>query len=221
MRGDLVSTLQKTNRDDASMSHMDTFDAIRERRSVKHYDPNHRLSESEIEQLLSLAILSPTSFNMQNWRFVLVKDPQKRKKIREVSWDQAQVTDSSLLIVLCADLKAWKKDPQQYWKDAPKEARDFLVPAMGMFYEGKEQLQRDEAMRSCGIAAQTLMLAAKSMEYDSNPMIGFDSEKVAQIINLPDEHVISMMLVIGKQVKPAMPRGGQLDLDKVTVTDGF
>jgi nitroreductase len=200
---------------------MDTFDAIKERRSVKHYDTTHKLSDDEIEKLMSLAVLSPTSFNIQNWRFVLVKDPEIRKKIRSASWDQAQVTDSSLLLVLCADLKSWKKDPGQYWKDAPKEAREFLVPAMGMFYEGKEQLQRDEAMRSCGIAAQTIMLAAKSMGYDSNPMIGFDPEKVAEIICLPEDHIIAMMIVIGKQVKPAMPRGGQLPLDKVVFTDKF
>ena len=200
---------------------MDTFDAVKERRSIKHYDPNHTLTDEEIEKLMSLAVLSPTSFNIQNWRFVLVKDPKIRKKIRFASWDQAQVTDSSLLLVICADLKSWKKNPEQYWRDAPKESQDFLVPAMGEFYEGKEQLQRDEAMRSCGIAAQTLMLVAKSMGYDSNPMIGFDPQKVAEIINLPDEHVISMLMVIGKQIKPAMPRGGQLPLSDIVFTDRF
>ena len=76
-------------------------------------------------------------------------------------------------------------------------------------------------MRSCGIAAQTLMLTAKSMGYDSNPMIGFDPEKVAEIINLPDDHVISLMMVIGKQIQPAMPRGGQLSLSDVVFTDSF
>ena len=200
---------------------MNTFDAIKERRSVKHYDPNHELSDEEIEKLMSLAILSPTSFNIQNWRFVLVKDPEIRKDIRSAAWDQAQVTDASLLLVICADLKSWKKNPEQYWKNTPKEVQDFLVPAMGPFYEGKDQLQRDEAMRSCGIAAQTLMLTAKSMGYDSNPMIGFDPEKVAEIINLPDDHVISLMMVIGKQIQPAMPRGGQLSLSDVVFTDSF
>jgi nitroreductase len=92
---------------------------------------------------------------------------------------------------------------------------------MEEFYEGKEQLQRDEAMRSCGIVAQTLMLVAKSMGYDSNPMIGFDPQKVAEIINLPDEHVISMLMVIGKQIKPAMSRGGQLPLSDIIFTDRF
>ena len=200
---------------------MDTLDAIKQRRSVKHYDPNHKLTEDEMNQLMSLAVLSPTSFNMQNWRFVLVKDPEIRKQIRAAAWDQSQVTDASLLIVVCADLKAWKDNPGQYWINAPKEAQDFLVPAMGPFYQGKGQLQRDEAMRSCGIAAQTIMLAAKSIGYDSNPMIGFDPEKISEIIKLPDEHVISMLIVIGKQTKPAMPRGGQLPINKVVFTDRF
>ncbi len=200
---------------------MDTFDAIKERRAVKHYDSNHKLSDDEINQLMSLAVLSPTSFNMQNWRFVLVKDHEVRKQIRAASWDQAQVTDSSLLVVVCADLKSWKDNPSQYWVNAPKEAQEFLVPAMGPFYEGKDQLQRDEAMRSCGIAAQTIMLAAKAMGYDSNPMIGYDPEKVADIIKLPENHIISMLIAVGKQTKPAMPRGGQLPLDKIVFMDRF
>lgn len=200
---------------------MDTFDAIKERRSVKNYDPNHKLTDDEVNQLLSLAVLSPTSFNMQNWRFVIIKNSEVRKQIRAAAWDQAQITDSSLLLVICADLKAWKDNPGQYWVNAPKEAKEFLVSAMGPFYEGKDQLQRDEAMRSCGISAQTIMLAAKAMGYDSNPMIGFDPEKVAEIIKLPENHVISMLMAIGKQTKPAMPRGGQLPLNKVIFTDKF
>jgi len=200
---------------------MDTFDAIKERRSVKHYDPDHKLTNDEVNQLLSLAVLSPTSFNMQNWRFVVVKDSEIKKQIRTAAWDQAQVSDASLLLVVCADLKSWKENPGQYWVNAPKEAQKFLVSAMGPFYEGKDQLQRDEAMRSCGIAAQTIMLAAKSMGYDSNPMIGFDSDKVADIIKLPENHVISMLMAVGKQTQPAMVRGGQLPLDKVVFTDRF
>jgi len=200
---------------------MDTFDAIEQRRSIKHFDKNHKLSESEIEKLLSLAILSPTSYNIQNWRFVLVKDSETRKKIRSAAWDQAQVTDSSLLLVICADLKSWKKQPERYWKTAPKEIQDMFVKMIGDFYDGKEQLHRDEAMRSCGIASQTIMLTAKAMGYDSGAMIGFDAEKVAKIINLPDDHVIGLMVVVGKQIKPASPRGGQLPLSDIVFTDKF
>jgi nitroreductase len=200
---------------------MDTFNAINQRRSVKAYDPNHRLTPAEETQLLEAAIQSPTSFNMQNWRFVVVRDPALRKQIRDAAVDQAQVTDASLLIVLTADLKAWKKSPERYWQNAAPEIQKLVVGWMGPFYEGQEQLQRDEAMRSSGIVGQTIMLAAKAMGYDSCPMIGFDQVKVAEIINLPSDHVIGFMIAVGKAVKPAMPKGGQLALSEVVVQDRF
>ena len=200
---------------------MDVFDAIYQRRAVKHYDPHHRLTEDEMNRLMDAAIQSPTSFNMQNWRFVLVTDAQLRQSIREASYDQAQVTEASLLLVMTADLRAWKKDPQRYWRDAPRDVAKMLTDWMGPFYEGKEQLQRDEAMRSMGIAAQTVMLAAKAMGYDSCPMIGFDLDAVAKLINLPDDHVIGPMIAIGKGTKESWPKPGQLALEEVVVTDRF
>jgi len=200
---------------------MDTQLVIQSRRSVKQFDPQHRFSDQEIEQLLSLAILSPTAFNIQHWRFVVVKDPALRRQIRQAAWDQAQVTDASLLIVLCADLKAWQKQPERYWRNAPQAARDFLLPAIHDYYNEKPQVERDEAMRSCGMAAQTLMLSAKAMGYDSCPMDGFDFAAVAQLINLPSDHVISMFIAIGKALQPAQARGGQLLIDELVYTDRF
>jgi len=200
---------------------MDTKDAIKSRRSVKHYDPDHKITDLELNELLSLTTLSPTAFNIQHWRFVIVKDTQLRKKIRHVAWDQAQITDSSILIILCADLKAWEKSPIRYWEKAPKEVQDFILPAIDNYYRDKEQTQRDEAMRSCGIAVQTLMLSAKSMGYDSCPMDGFDFSAVAKLINLPDDHIISMFIAIGKATTEATPRAGQLSLDQIVIENSF
>lgn len=200
---------------------MDTFDAIEQRRAVKHYDPEHRLTDEEVEKLMSAAILSPTSYNIQHWRFVLVQDPELRKEIRAAGSDQTQMTDASLLIILTGDVKAWEKEPDRYWKDAPPEVAKMLVGMLGGFYEGREWIQRDEVMRSCGIAGQTIMLAAKAMGYDSCPMIGFDQEKVAELINLPEDHAIGFMIAVGKAVQPARPKPGQLMLDEVIVRDRF
>ena len=200
---------------------MNVSTAIESRRSIKAYDPDHRMSEVEIERLMSLAMLSPTAFNIQNWRFVLVRDPQLRRQIRAVAWDQAQITDASLLVVLTADLKAWEKEPARYWRNAPQPVQDYLVSAIGQYYSGREQVQRDEAMRSCGIAAMTLMLAAQEMGYASNPMDGFDFDAVGKLIELPQDHAIAMFVAIGKGIKEAMPRGGQLALNEVVVTDRF
>ena len=200
---------------------MNVIEAIQTRRSIKHYDINHKMTEAEIESLLSLALLSPTAFNIQHWRFVVVTDPVLRHQIRAVSWNQAQVEEASLLIILTADLQAWAKQPSRYWANAPQVVQDQLVPAIGHYYENNERVQRDEAMRSCGIAAQTIMLAAKGMGYDTCPMDGFDFDAVAKLINLPADHVPAMFITVGKAIKPALQRAGQLDFNQVVIYNKF
>ena len=200
---------------------MDTLEAIYSRRAVKHYDPDHVMPEVDLRKLLEAAMQSPTSFNIQHWRFVVVRDKELRKQIRAAGNDQAQITDASVLIVMTADVLAWKKDPQRYWRDAPPEVAKMLVDWMGPFHEGRDWLQRDEAMRSIGIASQTIMLAAKALGYDSCPMIGFDVDRVSEFIGLPDDHVIGNMIAIGKGTKAAWPKPGQLSLEEVVINDRF
>lgn len=200
---------------------MNVSQAINERRSVKAYDPHHKMTEVEISKLMSLAMLSPTAFNIQNWRFVLVTDPVLRHQIRAVSWNQAQVEEASLLIVLTADLNAWAKQPERYWQNASKTVSDILVPAIGHYYENNEQVQRDEAMRSCGMAAMTIMLSAKEMGYDTCPMDGFDFDAVGKLLNLPADHTPTMFVVVGKALKPASVRGGQLAMNEVVINNTF
>jgi len=200
---------------------MDTFEAIKTRRSVKSFDKNHKMTKDEITHLLELAILSPTSYNIQNWRFVIVTEQTIKDKLSELSHGQPQVSDASLVIVLCADLNSWDKEPERYWANIPEESRNALVNSIRNSYNGKFEQQRDEAMRSCGMAAQTILLAAKSMGYDTCPMKGFDYDAVGKIINLPDDHVISMMVVVGKKVKDPPARGGQVPLSEIVFENDF
>ena len=200
---------------------MDTFEVITSRRSIKNFDKTHKMTKNEIMKLLEFAILSPTSYNIQNWRFVIVTEQDLKDKLSELSHGQKQVSESSLVIILCADLKSWNKNPERYWINIPEEPRKALVDSMRNSYDGKSELQRDEAMRSCGMAAQTIMLAAKSMGYDTCPMKGFDYGEVGKLIHLPVDHVISMMVVVGKATKPASSRGGQLPLSEIMFENSF
>ena len=196
-------------------------EAVQARRAIKWYDPEHQMPEDTFRMLMEHAILAPTAFNIQNWRFVRVTDPAQRKAIRAVAWDQAQVTDASELLVLCFDNKAWEHDPQRYWRNAPQEVQDFLVPAIDGYYRDKPQVERDEGMRSCGLVGQTIMLIAQELGYQSCPMDGFDFDAVAKIINLPKDHTIAFMIAIGKGTKDAWPKPGQLPLDEVMVNNRF
>ena len=200
---------------------MQVDEAIRARRAIKWYDPEHQMPEETFLKLMEHAILAPTAFNIQNWRFVRVTEPEQRKAIRAVAWDQAQVTDASELLVLCFDNKCWQRDPQRYWRKAPQEVQDFLVPAIDDYYRDKPQVERDEGMRSCGLVGQIIMLMALELGYQSCPMDGFDYDEVAKIINLPEDHNIAFMIAIGKGTKDSWPKPGQLPLDEVMINNRF
>ena len=200
---------------------MDTFEAITSRRSVKSFDKNHSMTAQEITKILQLAVLSPTSYNIQNWRFVTVTNQSLKDKLSDLSHGQKQVSEASLVIILCADLRSWGKKPERYWQNIPEEARTALVKSLTKSYRDKPELQRDEAMRSCGMAAQTIMLAARSMGYDTCPMKGFDYDAVGNLIKLPEDHIITMMIVVGKKTKDASPRGGQIPLDEIVFENHF
>ncbi|MBT8765640.1 nitroreductase family protein [Metapseudomonas boanensis] len=196
-------------------------DAIRSRRAIKGYDTNHSLSREEKDELLQLALLAPTAFNLQHVRLVEVSDPALRQRIRDVAWDQAQVTEASMLVVVCARLDAWEKDAARVWADAPQPVQDFMAGAIDTYYRDKPRVQRDEVMRSCGLVAQTLMLAARGKGLDSCPMDGFDFDAVADLIRLPENHAIGLMVAVGKQAIEAKPRIGKLAFDEAVIHNQF
>jgi len=200
---------------------MNTVEAIRTRRAVKVYDPSFQLSREEKDELLQLALLAPSAFNLQHVRFVEVSDPALRAQIREVGWNQAQMTDASMLVVICAQVDSWEKNVRRVWDGAPGEVQNFMAGAIDVYYRDKPQVQRDEAMRSCGLMAQTLMLAARAKGLDSCPMDGFDFDAVGKLINLPDNHVIALMVAVGKRAAEPKPRIGKLPFDEVVIRDRF
>ncbi len=99
---------------------MDVIEAVKRRRATKAFDPNHRISAEAKRVLLETSALAPSAYNIQHWRVVDVQDSAVREDIRKVAWGQAQVTDASLLLVLCADLDAWQENPPRYWATAPQ-----------------------------------------------------------------------------------------------------
>lgn len=200
---------------------MDTFDAIQTRRAIKKFDSSYKMSSDDVTSLMELAILSPTSYNQQNWRFITVTDQDIKEKISIAARGQSQPKDGSLVIVLCGNLNAWKEEPLRYWKNHTTEKQELVRANLTRKYSESPENRRDEAMRSCGFAAQTIMLAAKQMGLDSCPMVGFEYDELAKIISLPEDHLIVMMITVGKRAEDAAQRGGQLPLDKVVFENKF
>jgi len=200
---------------------MNTFEAINTRRAIKKFDNTYKITSDQVKSLMNLAIRSPTSYNQQNWRFITITNQSIKDQISKAARNQPQPSDGSLVIILCGNMDAWKEDPLRYWKNSTSEKQEYVKNALYAKYANNSQTQRDEAIRSCGFAGQTIMLAARQMGLDSCPMVGFEYDELAKIINLPDNHLIVLMIVVGKAAEPANPRGGQLPLDDVVFENKF
>ena len=200
---------------------MNTIEAIQKRRSIRHFDPTHKITDEELKELINLAMLSATSYNIQHWKFVVIDNLKQRKQLKSASFGQSQITDASALVIVCTDTKAWEKEMTRKWENVTDEIRSFMVSRSKEFYLGKEQLQRDEAIRSASFATQTLVLAAISKGYDTGIMVGFEPDKVGELINLPEDYIISNFVVIGKGIQVELPRGGQLPIGEVLIKNRF
>lgn len=196
------------------------LDAMRARRAVKRFDAEHRLSADELRTLLAAAAIAPTAFNLHNKHFVAVTSDAVKLRLQAAANGQPQVREASATIVITADLGAHLR-PDRYLRDAPPEVRAQLEAVAPGVYEGRPDLLRDEALRSVGLAAMNLMLAANALGYDSCPMSGFDPDAVSRVLELDDDHPPMMFVAVGRAAQEPFPRLGLLRLDEVASIDRF
>lgn len=186
---------------------MDFSELAEARHSVRIYEPGLAISDAELQQIFDQVILSPSSFNVQHWQFVVVRDQARKTELRSMSFYQAQVEDAAAVVLVCGRLDAYEDAPRIY-ADAGSEAQEKYVPMILSAYKEQPALQREEAVRSGSIAAMSLMYAAKAIGWDSGPMIGFDAEKVSEYLKLDAQTVPVMMVVIGKARDGQQPARG-------------
>jgi nitroreductase len=174
---------------------MDLADAIRERRSTKSYS-DQPVDDATLRRLFELVSQSPSSFNLQHTRFVLVRDAERRAELMAASGGQPHVGAAPVDVIVCAKLNA-HADAAPSQAHAPDDVAAKVVALIEQSYANNPQLQRDEAIRSASLASMTLMLAAQAEGLRTCPMIGFDPKKVGAIVGLDDEHIAVMLITLG------------------------
>ena len=199
---------------------MEFKDVINTRRSLRDFDNSAEINDTDLNYIIDAARKTPTSFNIQNWRFVAIRDRGIKEKIKRAAWDQAQVGVNSVLIALCADLNAWNDDTERYWAANGEETAKQMASMTQGFYKDRPETQRDAAMRSVGMAATAIMLAATDLGYQCSPMIGFDPAATGAAINMPDGHVVGMLIAIGKSASLPYPKT-ELPRESVLIYDFF
>lgn len=177
------------------------------RRSVRVYAPDATITDAELEMIFAEVILSPSSFNMQHWQFVVVREVERKQALRKLSYGQAQVEQCAAVVLVCGRLDA-HLDAERIYAGDGAAARDKYVPMIKGVYQEQPQLQREEAIRSGALAAMSLMYAARNRGWDSGPMIGFDAAKVADFLELPATSVPVMMVTLGHADAAGLPPRG-------------
>lgn len=199
---------------------------IRERHSVRKYDPSWKISDEEIKQILGEAILAPSSSNLQPWRFIVINDQQLKEKLLPIANNQQQVVDASAVIAVLGDVEAYRNVETIYDQavDAgfmPLEVRDMMVKYITHGYPnmGQERL-KEIALIDGGLISMQLMLTAKARGYDTVPMGGYDDLAFRELFQVPERYATVMLIAIGKASVEGRP-SARLPLEYVTNWNGF
>ncbi|MEI6850128.1 MAG: NAD(P)H-dependent oxidoreductase [archaeon] len=163
------------------------------RYATKSFDAKKKIPAKDFDELLESLRLAPSSFGLQPYKFVVVKDMKLRESIKNAAWGQSQVTDASNLIVLCArkdlsveyinDFVAEVANTRGVSVESLKGLHDMLLRSVKS--RNKEQIH-EWNKRQAYITLGFVLLSAASKKIDACPMEGFDAKKVDEILNLTD-----------------------------------
>ncbi|NWF75970.1 MAG: nitroreductase family protein [Nitrospirae bacterium] len=183
---------------------MDIIQAIKERRSINFFNDKEVLSDDVIRELLEIANFSPSSFNLQPWKVIIVKNPERKKVLRKCAFNQPKVEEASVVLILIADpqgveenlgrvLDSWQE--LGYMKAEMRETYENMTKTL---YGDPDSLKRKIfAVKNTALFAMNLMLAAKGLKLETHPMDGFDEECIKKEFNIPEDKIIPMIIAVG------------------------
>ncbi len=192
------------------------IECILSRSSAKYYDAAAVMTDEQIRELVRIGTCAPTSFHLQNWRFIAVRTPEAKARLKPIAWNQPAISEAAVTFVIIGQLADASTLPERL---APVVNAGIMpsqmVPesesrARGL-YDGQPQHQRDEAVRSATFGAAAMIYAARSLGLGSTPMIGFEPEAVHREFGLSETEVPVMLLSVGPErpgnwpQKPRMP----------------
>lgn len=178
------------------------IEALQWRYATKKYDPAKSVSADKLERILEAVRLTATSSGLQPFELLVVTNAEIREKIKAVSWNQAQVTDSSHLLVFAAwdDITAERVNmmfdlTNQVRGDVNEGWENYRQQLLGIVAARGKEANYQAAARQAYIALGSALIAAAFEQVDSTPMEGFDPAAVDQILGLPERHLRSVVIL--------------------------
>ncbi|MCJ8221955.1 nitroreductase family protein [Bacillus paralicheniformis] len=184
---------------------MEFNELIETRHSANNFLEDVQITVKDLEPIFEDIKLAPSAFNLQHAEYKVVLEKDLKEKIREAASGQYKVHSASAVILVTGDRYAYRQTEKinEGMRDLGI-IKDFEVQEMvennTQFYETRgEPFMKEEAIRNASLSAMMFMLAAKNRGWDTCPMIGFDSDQVRELLEIPDTHEIVLMITIGKE----------------------
>jgi len=189
---------------------MEFKETINNRRAVNFFDPEQKVPDALLKEVIEIAAKAPSSFNLQPWNLIVLKDLEEKKKLQELAWNQPKVSEAPVTLIVLADRNGWKEEHpilERNFKEMiqagamTQDQHQWFLDACISLYGSSEEKQMAFAAKNTGFFAMALMLAAKSLGLDTHPMDGFDHAGVKQAFNIPDEYWVPALISLGYFLK--------------------
>ena len=199
--------------------------AIAERRATPSFT-GEPIPEEDLRKILLAGLSAPSGYNLQPWRFVVVRSPEQRVRLRAACFNQAKVEEASAVIVACGDGDGWRSG------DMEEMLRMGLANGMPAHYADQTKNSIPEYLghhpnleawlnRHVMIAVTTMMWMAEVMGYDTAPMEGYEPEKVVEVLKLPVSYRVVVLLGLGHRKGADKFYGGRFDASRLVFDEEY
>lgn len=184
----------------------------KKRRSINFFDTDKDVPEQTLINMVDLAANTPSSFNLQPWNLMVLRNVEEKEKLQSLAWDQPKVTEAPVVFIVLADKKGWEEGHpifEKNWKEMLKsgsmqtDQRDWFLNATSSFYNWSDDANLAFAAKNTGFFAMSLMYAATSLGLETHPIDGFDHEAVRKEFKIPDNYWVPVLLAVGYK-KPGL-----------------
>ncbi|MGG3798807.1 nitroreductase family protein [Metabacillus fastidiosus] len=174
-------------------------DAIKSRHSIRKFI-QEPISKEDLNQIFELVRLTPSAWNLQPWRFHVITDKALKEKLQEAAYGQQQVTSAPAVAILISDMEDVLANlPETVHPGLSAERQQEEVANLSSFFGGMSVEERGQwGLTQTNIALGFLLTAIQGLGYASVPMLGFDQEKVKEILSLPEHIKFAAMVPFGK-----------------------
>lgn len=195
---------------------METKNLFIDRRSINYFDANKKIDDNILKEIINLAVLAPSAFNLQPWRIIIVKSDEQKKKLLALSNNQEKVMEASANLIIIGNKEGYN-DNNPVWKEMLQSVggNEAIVngakQAAAFLYGSSEERKLKFAESNAGLLAMSIMYAAKTLGIESHPMSGIDFDGIHNEFNLDKNESVVMTIAMGyhdttKTLYPRRPR---------------